>query len=175
MGLISKNIASMFPSVFYYLWITLELSGHGVPWFVACFYLMFAYPTLQTVAWKCIFALVIDLLVVGVIKVTFKRQRPDYNKGKMFATVSVDKFSFPSGHTTRAVLMATFIIKHINTIAHPLATNFILGWAFLIALSRVALGRHHVSDVICGALIGYLQYDLAIYMWIESNLVQFIS
>ena len=48
--LMSKNIASVFPSIFYYPWIALELSGHGVPWFVACFYLAFAYPSLQTVA-----------------------------------------------------------------------------------------------------------------------------
>ena len=173
--LLSKNIVHLFPSSFYFLWVAFEITGHGVPWFIGCFYLMYAIPLMRQITMNCICALVFDLLVVGLIKIIFRRQRPNYNKGDMFLTVSVDKYSFPSGHTTRAVLMATFIINHIDiTVNSSFATLLIL-WAMLIGISRIALGRHHISDVLFGALIGYLQFKFLVYLWLQVNVMQFVS
>ncbi len=45
---------------------------------------------------------VLDLILVGAIKGLFRRPRPVYNKeGDFVLVVSVDKFSFPSGHSSR--------------------------------------------------------------------------
>ncbi|KAK9403795.1 phospholipid phosphatase 6 [Crotalus adamanteus] len=51
-----------------------------------------------------LFALILDLVLVAAVKGLVKRRRPVYNKMDMFATVSVDKYSFPSGHATRAAM-----------------------------------------------------------------------
>ena len=75
----------------------------------------------------------------------------------MFATISVDKFSFPSGHTTRAVFCAAYCI----TISHDPVFDFWVGaWAVIVAASRVLLGRHHVADVIMGAMVGLIVCEL---------------
>ncbi|KAJ6655440.1 hypothetical protein lerEdw1_005140 [Lerista edwardsae] len=49
-------------------------------------------------------ALVLDVVLVAAVKGLVKRRRPAHNKMDMFATVSVDKYSFPSGHATRAAM-----------------------------------------------------------------------
>lgn len=150
--------------------------------------------------------LLLDLAVVGTLKVLVKRSRPHYNKGPhschcvpyfnnlsdffffectyvymfthfhvhfpldqlyffsectyiftfahlhmhfslddMFATVSVDKYSFPSGHSTRASYLATlaYFVVEFNF----LFTTAVL-WAVIVALSRVVLGIVSPSHII---------------------------
>ena len=63
-------------------------------------------PSLSPLMRMCIANLllgfVLDLILVGSIKGLFRRPRPVYNKeGDFVLVVSVDKFSFPSGHSSR--------------------------------------------------------------------------
>ena len=52
--------------------------------------------------------LILDIVVVAVTKAFTRRRRPAQNINDNFLEVSVDKFSFPSGHATRAILLAIF-------------------------------------------------------------------
>jgi undecaprenyl-diphosphatase len=64
-------------------------------------------------------------------------------------TAPLDRFSFPSGHTLHAVVFSL-----VATAYYP-ALGWLL-WPFtaLVALSRLVLGLHYVSDVLVGALLG---------------------
>lgn len=55
-----------------------------------------------------------DVIIVLVLKIMFRRHRPSNNHMDMFLTVSVDQYSFPSGHATRAVMLASLIIKRTS-------------------------------------------------------------
>ncbi len=116
-------------------------------------------------------ALILDLIVVGIVKGIVRRQRPSHNRMDMFATISVDKFSFPSGHTTRAAMVAFFIVTHF-----PLSQFLVIAvytWMVTVGLSRILLGRHHIIDVLCGTVIGVLQYYfMEKYLWISSERTQ---
>ncbi|HUM16350.1 MAG TPA: phosphatase PAP2 family protein [Candidatus Nitrosotalea sp.] len=59
--------------------------------------------------------------------------------------------SFPSGHATSVFTVATVFASFYPRLAWPL---YLLAAA--VALGRVYLGRHYVSDVLAGALIGIL-------------------
>lgn len=107
----------------------------------------------------------LDLVLVGVLKGLVKRKRPSYNQMDMFATFSVDNYSFPSGHTTRAAMVSRFLLHHL-TLGAPLQILVIL-WPFIISLSRVMLGRHNVTDVIFGLVMGYAQYNVVEYFWLS--------
>jgi undecaprenyl-diphosphatase len=60
-----------------------------------------------------------------------------------------DQFSFPSGHTITAFAVAVSIGEF-----YPILLGILLFFAFAIAISRILLGMHFLSDVVAGALIG---------------------
>ena len=116
----------------------------------------------------------ICLLAVLVLAIKFgiRRERPQGEWGQIYRVT--DPHSFPSGHSARAFLIAT-----IATGFGPPGLAIILWiWAPLVALSRVAMGMHYLSDIIVGALVGILvgMISLQIYApvltWL-SNLLGF--
>ena len=62
----------------------------------------------------------------------------------------LDEFSFPSGHTLHAVSFTVVALAGISQLAWLLVP-----FTTLVAMSRVVLGLHYVSDVLVGALIGW--------------------
>jgi membrane-associated phospholipid phosphatase len=75
--------------------------------------------------------------------------------------ISVDKFSFPSGHASRCSLLACLAFACTRSLAagDPLAAAVAL-WALCTAVSRVALGRHYVGDVVTGVALGVLEFGI---------------
>lgn len=98
--------------------------------------------------------LILGILVTAVIvlgmKFTFRRQRPEGEWGVIYR--KTDPHSFPSGHAARAFLLPVLAAAT----GPPWLFITLLIWAPLVALSRVAMGVHYVSDVIAGILVGIL-------------------
>lgn len=165
--------------------LLLELSGHGVPWLIIpilVFLLKSSLsPTSAALLLNFLALTVVDLAVIGLLKPAFHRKRPAYNTGIGHVTIhAVDQFSFPSGHATRAGFLATFVCyvrwKHEKGL-HPfidtnLFTALVFVWAIAVCASRVALGRHHVLDVICGALVGASYVFWWNPLWISDDYAQ---
>jgi undecaprenyl-diphosphatase len=85
-----------------------------------------------------------------VLKNAFKRNRPQAALTDFESLViPSDQFSFPSGHTSAAFLMATLLGRFF-----PECQVLAFGWAGLIGLSRVVLGVHFPTDIIAGAMMG---------------------
>ena len=147
----------------------LEISGHGIPWLLGTLYCLSRSDSWagREVLMNLLFALLLDLLLVSLIKGLVRRRRPAHNQMDMFFTISVDKYSFPSGHTTRAALVSRFILNHL-VLAIPLRVLVVL-WAFILGLSRVMLGRHNVTDVAFGFFLGYMQYSIVDYCWLSPR------
>lgn len=59
--------------------------------------------------------------------------------------------SFPSAHTATAVAFAVAL-----ACLYPQARKFLFGLAALVGLQRVVAGAHYLSDVCCGAAVGWL-------------------
>ncbi|KAL2621668.1 hypothetical protein R1flu_001873 [Riccia fluitans] len=68
---------------------------------------LFKFKELRSFLFNLFLAFMFDLIFIGVIKAIIRRPRPVYNKG-MYVVVSVDHWSFPSGHSSRALFIATF-------------------------------------------------------------------
>lgn len=122
--------------------------------------------------WAVVQLLGISLLVVLVLTIKFRvrRVRPVGEWGRIYR--STDPHSFPSGHAARA-----FLIAVVGTGLGPawLATVLWI-WAPLVALARVAMGVHYVSDVLAGAVLGIIMafVGLQIYQpllgWVSAQL-----
>jgi undecaprenyl-diphosphatase len=92
----------------------------------------------------------ISVLAVAVLLIKFriKRKRPEGEWGSIYR--SSDPHSFPSGHAARAFLIAT-----IAAGLGPSWLALVLWiWAPLVALARVAMGVHYLSDIVAGAVFG---------------------
>lgn len=150
--------------------IILEITGHGVPWIAGTIISILVLSDLkQEFACNLFLALMFDLAVVGGLKIAVRRKRPIYNEKDMFATVSVDNYSFPSGHSTRVAMLAALFAVFLTNVLW----KFVIGcWALFVSISRVVLGRHHVSDVFCGVMIGLLQCWVVCTLWVSNKKFQ---
>jgi undecaprenyl-diphosphatase len=105
-----------------------------------------AFPAAAAVAFS------IELPIYKVIKQTVKRDRPcEILPGVEGRVKPSDRFSFPSGHTAAAFLMAT-LLGHSYPVLYPLTG----AWALAVGLSRIYLGVHYPTDVMAGMCLGSL-------------------
>src|SRR5712672_643464 len=90
---------------------------------------------------------------VGVFKLLKKlshRQRPCQLEPHCWSKVlPPDRFSFPSGHTMTAFSIALVISYFYRGMEVP-----VFFVAFSIAVSRIVLGMHFLSDVLAGIVLG---------------------
>lgn len=116
-------------------------------------------------AWKAwalrmLVAIVLTALVVMALKFTFRRRRPEGEWGAIYRLT--DPHSFPSGHAARAFLLATLTLAW----GPGWLAALLLPWAPLVALARVAMGVHYLSDVVAGAALG-LVIGLALALGVQ--------
>lgn len=104
--------------IFFYVFLrTLEFSGDGV-FLIPCAAATFVAPKpkltpeVRMFFFNLFMAFVFDLIFVSIIKKIVRRPRPVYNRNH-FMTVQVDHWSFPSGHSTRALMVVTMFGLYI--------------------------------------------------------------
>jgi undecaprenyl-diphosphatase len=103
-------------------------------------------------------AAVLSVSLFILLKRLTGRRRPCQIAPHCWATLlPPDQFSFPSGHT-----MTAFAVAIPLALFYPTLAIGLFFCALSIAMSRILLGMHFLSDVVAGALIGtalgYLGY-----------------
>jgi len=84
------------------------------------------------------------------LKNSLRRRRPQNAiPGLRSLITASDQFSFPSGHSSAAFLLATALLVSFGG---PLLAMYL--WAAGVALSRVLLGVHFPGDILAGACMG---------------------
>lgn len=102
--------------------------------------------------WSVVQFVAISLMIVLVLSIKFlvRRKRPEGEWGGIYR--NTDPHSFPSGHAARS-----FLIAAVASGLGPVGVAIVLWiWAPLVALARVAMGVHYVSDVVAGAVLGII-------------------
>jgi len=145
------------------------LSGSYILFFLLpfVFYFLFKVYSSKQLVWILVALLLTivltDQLSVHAFKEVFQRYRPSHNvllKSKLHFHEYPDgsfygggKFGFVSSHASNYFGVLTIMYALIR----PLWVKIILFViSLLIIYSRVYLGVHYVSDVICGALLGFV-------------------
>lgn len=102
-----------------------------------------------------------------LVKNIAKRERPSLGDQRAIASNHraslINQFSFPSGNTANAFLLAS-LTAHF----YPAFSFFIFTWALSIGLCRILLGVHYPSDILAGACLGYSCALISIYFYLQQ-------
>ncbi|CAL8279231.1 unnamed protein product [Merluccius merluccius] len=152
----------------------LELTGYGITWVVGTVVCLTRSNTLagQEVLVNLLLALLLDVLTVAGVQRLVKRRGPWEMTPGFLDYVSMDMYSFPAAHASRAAMVSKFLLSHL-VLAVPLRVLLVL-WAFLVGVSRVMLGKHHLTDMVCGFAMGLLHFSLMENVWLSSGTCQTI-
>ncbi|MGH0132621.1 UNVERIFIED_CONTAM: hypothetical protein FKN15_040772 [Acipenser sinensis] len=115
-------------------------------------------------------ALILDIMTVAGVQKLMKRKGPLEVSPGFLDYISMDMYAFPAAHASRATMVSKFLLNHL-VLAVPLRILLVL-WAFLMGISRILQGRHHITDVMCGFALGFLHYKLMEMVWLSSNACQ---
>jgi undecaprenyl-diphosphatase len=105
--------------------------------------------------------------LAAILQKLFHRQRPYLTRHeKPLIKLWIQSSSFPSAHSAISFAMATMIATE-----NLLWGSLLLVLAALVALSRVAVRVHYLSDIFAGAVLGILtalavKYTLLVFLGI---------
>lgn len=112
----------------------------------------------------CVLAAAVTLVVIWCFKLVWGRMRfrqlADLSQFTPFFHPNgfTGYFSFPSGHTANATVILTVVyffgfMPESRKKYRPLICALLSVWIVIVALSRVLVGAHYLSDVLCGGAI----------------------
>lgn len=120
---------------------------------------------------KRVFALAntaLSALIIFISKNIFTRSRP------YIGSLILNSYSFPSGHSLIATTYYGYLIYLLNKsdyhpITKKIGTISLSSLIFLIALSRLVLGVHYLTDVLAGITLGLLILSVTIYYYEKTK------
>lgn len=129
-----------------------KIGNMGIVWIAIAIILLIPKKT-RRAGVLAIVSLICSLCLVNFfLKGYVDRVRPAEVVSGLSCLVTVSDPSFPSGHAAAGFAAATAIYKSTRKwIGIPCVTL-----AVLLSLSRLYVGAHYPTDVICGAVIGIL-------------------
>lgn len=138
------------------------LVNAGLLWIVLCI-LLICFKKTRVVGLVALSSLAFCFLITNVfLKNLVARARPFDTYSDLIPLIKKPTdFSFPSGHTTASFATVGVLVRFLNK---PLIAVTVI-YAFLVAYSRLYLGVHYPSDVLCGMLIGTLGSCFIYYIY----------
>lgn len=136
--------------------------GDGIFWY-SCIALSFVLFGIQ--AWYPALHMLLTsgmgVLIYKFLKQRLVRERPFISHQRISCnTKPLDRYSFPSGHTLHALSFSIMLSYY-----YPSLSLLVFSFVLLVAMSRIILGLHYISDVVVGAFIGSVLAILSLQLY----------
>ena len=107
-------------------------------------------------------AVFVTAALVMTLKFTIRRRRPSGDWGKLYRRT--DPHSFPSGHAARAGILLGMILW----LGPDWIRTTMIVYSPLMALARISMGLHYLSDVLVGFGLGLL-LSAGVVIWLNNT------
>ena len=159
-----------------FIWANLTFLGDTM---AACAIMLLFIRKRPDLIWSGIFATLIATLIVNIIKSYFDIPRPPATIDKNLIFIigpSLYRHSFPSGHTVTIFALAGILMFYFRSFLSRLSIVLL---AFLVGISRIAVGVHWPADVLAGAALGTVCAVTGVFIvtklgWNRNKSVQLI-
>ncbi|MCM3767586.1 undecaprenyl-diphosphatase [Neobacillus niacini] len=117
--------------------------------FVFLFILVIMLFRKRKATFEAVVSIVISLFMQFIIKLFYFKPRPFLKSKVGILTPSKVDSSFPSKHTILAFAISTTVLFYQRTLG-----SIMMGFSFLLGLSRIWVGHHYPSDIAASAVLG---------------------
>lgn len=141
-------------------WLIITKQINWLPFFLLLLYFVFKKLGIKQMIFVILFVAILITITdqtTNLFKFGFERLRP-CNNPEINSFIRVVKssatFSFFSGHAANTMAVATFLFLLLKNKLRYFGLIFL--WPLIFAYSRIYLGLHYPSDIICGYLCGLI-------------------
>nr|XP_031826520.1 phospholipid phosphatase 6 [Nomia melanderi] len=153
---------------------SVQISCHGVTWIFILLASIWIFHSkrLYQIQVNLLIGILLDIIIIGLLKAFARRRRPADNDDPF--AIGSDKYSFPSGHASRVMMIFYFFMYlwPVSVICFPP----LVAWVIATPLSRLLMRRHYILDILAGLFIGYAEGILMSIIYLDSDTCQnFVS
>ena len=166
-------------STFDPFWMVITKQSNWTPFFLILLYLIFKKVGVKQTLYLLVFIIVLITIsdqFTNLVKETFQRLRPcsDPNIKSLIRVVKPSEtFSFFSGHASNSMAVSSFLYFILKDKFKYFGLLFL--WPLIFAYSRIYLGLHYPTDIICGYMhgfiLGFLFYKLFRFLQLKKVII----
>ena len=155
------------------IWIILTNKTTYIPLFAFIVYYIYKRFGLKQTAFIILFISILILFTdqfTNFIKDSFQRLRPCREGYLELREIDIycGKYGFFSAHASNSIAVSLFVIRIMREKFTSIFSIILIIWVFIFSYSRIYLGLHYPTDILCGLIFGAISSTLFYHIYLEQ-------